>query len=108
MHYQYGQAVPVFALIAHERLYAHAEHKSGKISEEHIERVAYGQVEKAFFFIRLHKLLLGHEGERADAGAKQLGVVGMVVIVATLPDAGRGDHIKAKGGKQGISQERFL
>ncbi len=108
VYYQHGKAVPVFALITHERLYAHAEHKCGKISKEHIQPVAHSQVKKAFLIIGLHKLLLGHQRKRADAGAEQFGIIGVMVIVTALPDAGRSDHIKAKCGKQHIGNKRFL
>lgn len=66
------------------------------------------QVRKPLFGRSFRKLLRGHDGVRPDAGAKQFGVVVVVVIMRALPDAGRRNHVATKNCKDDVSNLRLV
>jgi len=93
---------------AQEGLNAHAIDKHGKVSQRNGNRVTNHQVFPSFTFGSIQELFFRHDGIGSDAGAEELGVMGMVIIVRTLPDTVGSQRVHAENFEDNRRQRGFM
>lgn len=101
------EAVEMLAGGIDERINDHAEKKNKNITEHDNEWMAHEQVFEAFAGAGIMKLFFGHDGIGANVSTAQFGVVSMVMVMRTAPDAARTQSPNAIETHEKFRQTRF-
>jgi hypothetical protein len=81
------QAIVMFARRAAKGKDHHGDEENGDVTEEDVQRMTHEQVSDTLAAGGFSILLPGHDRKRADLGAAQPGIVGVMMVVRGAPDA---------------------
>jgi hypothetical protein len=105
---QRQQAIVMFARRLDEGIDDHAEEKDGNVTEQDGQRMAHEQISETVAPGRILKLFLGHDRIGTDIGTAQPGIMGVMMIVGTAPDAAGTQSPDAEEPHEKFRQARFV
>ena len=94
----------MFFRIVEKRIQAHPKDEHENVAKQNRERMPHEQVTNSLPLRRLQKLRLRHDRKRTDVRPAQLGIVVMMMIVRTAPDAARAKSVNSKHPHQPLGQ----
>lgn len=96
----------MFYRIISERINAHAEDKHEDVTEQNRKRMTNEQINKALGRWRPEVLVFRHDRKGADVRTAQLGIVIMVMVMGTAPDAAGTHRVNTKHAHQHFRHAR--
>ena len=97
----------MFFWIADKRAKAHTNNEHRKISKRNGNRMTYSEIGKFLKTTHLHIFFPGNNRIRTYACTEQFGIVVVMMIVRSFPDAGRRQHVNTKNGHDYFSRFGF-